>query len=125
MVSDPAKQAQQAVAIADAEIQNMEAQLSVVRKQLAGLSGTDAEQIAVSLKTLSEKVEAARERRASIAKRAARVQRMAEITLALREVRAAIEPLLEAGDRGPRFEELRQRAVALQEEAAKLKGGAA
>ena len=124
-MSDPAKQAQQAVAIADAEIQNIEAELSVVRKQLAGLSGTDAEQLAVTLKRLSEKVEAARERRASIARRAARVQRMAELTVALREVRAAIEPLLAARDRGPRVEELRQRAIVLQEEAAKLKGGAA
>lgn len=121
MVSDPAKQAQQAVAIVDAEIVNMEAQLGVVRRQLAGLSGTPAEEVAVALKQLTDRVEAARARRGSIAKRAERVQRMAELTIALREVRAAIEPMLAAGDRGPRFDELKQRAMALQEEAARLK----
>jgi hypothetical protein len=124
MVSDPAKQAQQAVAIADADIPNMEAELGVVRRQLAGLSGTAAEETAVALKRLIDRVEAARERRASIAKRAERVQRMAELTIALREVRAAIEPLLAAGERGPRFEALKQRALALQDEAARLQRGA-
>lgn len=125
MVSDPAKQAQQAVAIADAELQNMQAELGVVRRQLAGLSGTDAEQVEAALRKLAHKVDAARERRAAIAKRAERVQRMTELTVALREVRAEIEQLLAVGDRGPRFEELRARAHALQDQAAKLKAGVA
>lgn len=125
VVSDPVKQARQAVAIADAEIQNFEAARAVVQKQLAGLSGVEAEKAATALKQLTEKVEASRARRASIATRADRVQRMAELTIALGEVRAELEPLLAAGEGGPGLEELRARAAALQAEATKLKGGAA
>ncbi len=121
MVSDPARQAQQAVAIADAEIENMQAELGVVRRQLAGLSGTDAERVALALKQLTDRVEAARARRASIAKRAERVQRMMELTAAIQEARSEIEPLLAASDRSPRFEALKLRIGALQAEATRLK----
>jgi hypothetical protein len=121
MVSDPEKTAQQAVAIADAEIQNMEASLAVVRRQLAGRSGTAAEEIAIELKRLTEQVDASRARRDAIAKRAARVQRMTEIQREFEALRAELEPLVAKGDRGARFEELRQRALALHEEAERLR----
>ena len=112
------------MAMADAEIKNMEAAVAVAEKQLAGLSGEAAEQVSGALRKLTEKLAVARARRAAIEKRAARVQRMAEVTQALSQIRAELEPLIASGDRGPRFDALRERARSLQEEAVRLKATA-
>jgi hypothetical protein len=107
----------------DHSIAAMESSRTDCTRQLATAHGLQAEALAVTLKKLDDTLAAARAKRTDVLARAARATRMSEIATEMRTIRHELEALAAAADRGPRYTELRNRALELQAEAEKLRMG--
>lgn len=105
----------------DAAIAALEAERVNARRVLGVSHGTRAEQLAVALKMLDDKIVEARQQRDALAERLGRTQRMQELTDEMRALRPELESLVAAGEQGERLEELRARALAIQAEVTRLK----
>ncbi len=109
------------IELLDAAIAEMEAARAEALRPWANARGAESEAIALALKRLDEQLAKAREKRAALVARMARIDRMRELTAASKALRAELDALGPVDENDPRREALRRRAAVLREEMAAMK----
>jgi DNA repair exonuclease SbcCD ATPase subunit len=109
-----------AAELAEAKITELEGLRQEARQRLAASDGMDAEALAGALKQLDDRLVEARESRATLQTKMRTAERMAALVAEAQALKPEMDRLSEAGDDGPRYQELRARALEIKAEFAKL-----
>lgn len=114
-----------AAELVEAKIAELERLRQEAQKRLAASPGAEAEALTGALKQLDDRLVEARQSRAALQTKMRSAERMAALVAEAQALKPEMKRLSEAGDDGPRYQELRARALEIKAEFAQLENDTA